>query len=73
MDAEKQAEISERIEQGEKPSTVISDVKKKRDNLDYWHNALKHAEKDAEKGKDIESIIGIVNQIMAVLKKKKKK
>lgn len=67
MDSDKQQEISERISSGEKPSKVISEVKKKPDALDYWRNVIKHAEKAVKDGHDIDAILKLVKKAVKIL------
>ena len=67
MDSDKHQEISERISSGEKPSKVISEVKKKPDALDYWRNVIKHAEKAVKDGHDIDAILKLVKKAVKIL------
>ena len=68
MNSEKQSEISERICKGENPGKVISEVKKQKDGLNYWHNLIKHAEKAAKNGQNIDVIISLINEALEILK-----
>ena len=67
---EKQTEISERIEQGEKPREVVADVKKKKNeliNMNYWNALIGNAEKVAKTGHNIDAIINIMNRALSIL------
>ena len=75
MEPEKQQEIAERIDSGERASKVISDVRecrkdrKVKNGLDYWNTVVKKAEKAVKDGRDIEAIIGLVSEALKILKK----
>ena len=64
---EKQQQIiAERISQGEKPRDVVADVR--RQKATYWDKLLKNAEKTAKDGKDIEAVLNLLEQAVAILK-----
>ena len=65
----KQQEVATRISQGEKPREVVSDVKKRKNNLDYWYKLIKHAEKASEDGQNLEVIISLIHEALKILTK----
>ena len=74
MEPEKQQEIAERIDSGERASKVISDVRecrkdrKVKNGLDYWNTVVKKAEKAVKDGRDIDAIIKLVSEALKILK-----
>ncbi len=70
-----QAEVAERIAEGEKPRNVIADTKRKNktrshnsDNMLYWNAIIKHAEQAALDGRNIHSILKLIDKASDILK-----
>lgn len=70
-----QAEIAERIAEGGNPRSVIADTKRKNktrshnsDNMLYWNAIIKHAEQAALDGRNIHSILKLIDKASDILK-----
>ena len=68
MPVDKQREVSVRITQGEKPREVVSDVKKRKNDLGYWNKLITHAEKAAKDSQNIDVIVSLINEALEILK-----
>ena len=66
---EQQQEVSRRISQGENARKVVAEVKQqKRVARSYWDELIPNAEKAAREGRDVETVIAIMNQALEILK-----
>lgn len=70
-----QAEIAQRIAEGGNPRYVIADTKRKNktrsnnsDNMLYWNAIIKHAEQAALDGRNIHSILKLIDKASDILK-----
>ena len=63
---EQQQLVAERISQGEKPREVVADVR--RQKATYWDKLLKNVKKTAKEGKNVETVLNLLEQAIAILK-----
>lgn len=63
---EQQQIIASRISQGEKPREVVAEVR--RHKATYWDKLIRNAQKTAKEGKNVDAVLNLLEQAVAILK-----